>query len=196
MKHIGNHTLDPINVDIIDSDTGESYGDATIEPGGRLDMKNVTAEQSMYSKLPTKDFNKNESFTKMYCKTFFLLRDKLTYAEMNFFIGLCQYVGYEDCILRTTGNARGKMIDGRQELANILGVSQVLCYKQLSALEKKEVVKIKKDGQHKYFMLNPFIVFRGKNLDVDTFLNFADTQWAKYTIDENSGDRQEDVQLE
>lgn len=188
MKHIGNKTPETIKVDLVDSDTGECYGDTEIEPGGRLDINSVTAEQELCGKLPTKNFNKDEPFTKMYCNAFALLVDRLTYSEISFFMGMCKYIGYGDCIVRTSADNRGTKVDGRKKLAKLLGVTEASCYKHIAALEDKEVLKIRKDGSHRYFVINPFICFRGRNLDVDTFLEFYDTQWAKCSLDGN-GDR-------
>lgn len=183
MEHVGNNTDERMYLDVVDRRTGEICTETSLDPGERLNIQHITEKQDLYSKLPTKDFNRKEPFTKMYCGAFSMLMDKLTYAEINFFMGLCRYIGYSDCILRTSPDNRSKKIDGRKQLADVLGVTQAACYKHVASLEKKEILKIRKDGTHRYFVLNPFICFRGNDLDVDTFLEFCSTQWAKCSLD-------------
>lgn len=105
------------------------------------------------------------------------LFEVLTTSEMNVFLKLIDYIGYDDCLLRDH-----KKILCMQDIADIVGIEYSSLRKIMPQLEHKGIIKsipntngTKK--QNKY-LVNPFLVFRGRDINKDILDLFSDTKWA------------------
>lgn len=132
-----------------------------------------------------RDFNKGESFVKLYDCVVPELRKKLTPTEVVFAISLSEFVSYNDCILRRTKNGNSKIIDAK-DLAELLDMDDSVVRRLLSSLKKKGVI-----GQHetgtinpnldtklkKVYTVNPYIYFRGVDINETVKEFYSNSGW-------------------
>lgn len=131
------------------------------------------------------DFNKGESFVKLYDYVVPELRKRLTPSEFVFAISLSNYVSYNDCILRETSHGNSRVIDAK-DLSELLDMDYSVVRRIVSSLKKKGVI-----GQHetgsinreldtkmkKVYTVNPFIYFRGVDINETVKEFYKDTGW-------------------
>lgn len=123
-------------------------------------------------------FNKDVGFIKLYNGVIPQLFEVLTTSEMNVFLKLIEYIGY-DCLLRDH-----KTTLCMRDIVNIVGIEYSSLRKIMPQLERKGIIKsipntngTKK--QNKY-LVNPYLVFRGKDISKDILDLFRDTKWATH----------------
>ena len=166
---------------ILDYETGEITNE--INEGDKV--KIVRDEQAEYRANHVMNFNKDEPFVKMFDKTVFILSEHLSNAAFKLAIKLASNVSYEDCILRKTSDIRSSVAT-LEELAEIHGYSYSNFRHLFSELKKKYVVgkhetgpKTKNPGQNNLYMytVNPYIYFRGKNVDKAALTFYDKSGW-------------------
>lgn len=169
---------------IINVDTNEILYEKKIPDGAVLQSKVITQEQREFCHTMIKDFNEGVTFGKLYVKMLRYIDKELTGSEWKFFTSLIELIDFESCTLRKHGDKRCKALSSIEDISKVLGKSYALCYKQMKALIAKQliIVSYTGDGDDKItvYRCNPYIFFRGKNLEISIWKDFNNTCWAKY----------------
>jgi hypothetical protein len=129
------------------------------------------------------EFNKGESFVKLYDKTLAILRNNLKPAEFVFAISLAEYISYSDGILRKGGHGNGKFLT-MEDLSKEMGVDYNVVRRIMPVLTKKGILckyevgcvenpKLKVKG----YVCNPWIYMRGTFMDKTIIGLFEKSGW-------------------
>jgi hypothetical protein len=129
------------------------------------------------------EFNKGESFVKLYDKTLAVLRKNLKPAEFMFAISLAEYVSYEDGILRTGAHGNGKFLT-MEDLSKEMDYDYNVVRRIMPVLVSKGIVckfetgcvenpKLKVKG----YVANPWIFMRGVIMDRTIIGLFEKSNW-------------------
>lgn len=190
-------------VHISDSSTGEiidEQEEVDYSPGDKAIMKSkekLEEEKEAEEKKKRKSeyivthvlkFNRDKHYGKFF-DVGQKLSEELTPAELSFFICLTSYVGYNDGILRPYGSKLYRPFNSFKEISVALGRKYKVCCKQMKSLIDKQIIGTTKYGKDEdlnlKFVCNPFVFFKGKDLDRAIYDIFLDSKWAKYVMEEN-----------
>lgn len=120
----------------VDTSTGTIDEDTKlrVQKGGQVRTKVLTEKQVKYNEEHTRDFNRRELYVKFYSRMMPFIRKEVTNAEWMFLCLLCQFVSYDDCILRPFGKRPYNAFDGMKDLAEAMEMQEKLCYKRIRSL--------------------------------------------------------------
>ena len=164
---------------VLDPNTGEVLTE--IHPGDRL----LRAETIDYLHNPGREFNKGKTFVKLYDEVIPYLINCLTSTELKYVIALAQHVSYKDCVVRKTNNNLSEPISTR-EFCEINGFSYNTVKKIFNSLKNKGVIAFVEVGQvfsdyigkaKTMYIVNPYIYFRGMDINETVKTIFDDTGW-------------------
>jgi hypothetical protein len=165
----------------VDVETGEILTD--IYEGDKIKHKEDDEKKKEFLKKYDPEFNKGESFVKLYDKTLAVLRRHLKPAEFVFAISLAEYVSYEDGILRKGGHGNGKFLT-MEDLAQEMNVDYNVVRRIMPVLTKRGIVckyevgcvenpKLKVKG----YVCNPWIYMRGTAMNRTIIGLFEKSGW-------------------
>jgi hypothetical protein len=182
-----NTKISGYKVQHVDMETGEII----CETEGVTEIKdNVMTEKEKkrqdYIDSHVMNFNKDASFVKLYDEVVEMLFNKLDAKEFSLAIALCKYVSYEDCALREGGHGNGRIFTIK-ELSEKLNREYTRFSRTFKSLIKRGVIGKwsfetgnvetgeieKKSG----FIVNPYIYFRGVNVDKLVYEYFDRSGW-------------------
>lgn len=172
---------------IVSVDTGEILDE--INEGDRL--RKITSEQTEYVSSHIINFNKEELFVKLYIHAVSVLRKYLTPTEFMFAMSLVEFVSWEDCILRNGTHGNNHIIDSK-ELAKLLEMDESVVRRLISSLKKKGVIGKHETGTilnnsdskvKSVYTVNPYIYFRGINVNKSVEAFYAESGWKDMFID-------------
>jgi hypothetical protein len=159
---------------VVNDSTGEVVD--TINPGDRI----VRDKQIKHCKEYDDNFNKGESFVKIFDKTLFLLVEKLTNGEIAFVIKILPYISYNDGILRD----EEKKIININDLAERMEMTYEGVRKVVASLISKGVLGEHRTGSidnpkiiNKCLTVNPYIFLKGKQMNKTIIGLFENTEW-------------------
>lgn len=128
------------------------------------------------------NFNKKESFVKMFTDTTFILSKKLPPKEFMLAMGLSKFVSYEDCILRI-GYGKSMRAMTLHDISDQFEIEYSRVTRLFNSLVSKGVVgefitgNINDSKKTKVYIVNPYIYLNGKNPDKDVCCYFDKTGW-------------------
>lgn len=164
---------------VVNKETGEI--EMAIEPGDRI----LKAKSIEYLQKDGINFNKDKSFVKLYDDVIPLLDKYLTPQEIKYLIVIAQHVSFSDCVIRKTNNNVSEAI-GISEFAKIHDYNYDSARKVFKSLKKKgliiyvevETIFPEYIGKVKnMYLVNPYIYFRGENLNETVKALFDQTGW-------------------
>lgn len=129
-------------------------------------------------------FMNDITFIKSFRGNGIMLNQKLTNPEIAAVVFLCDFICYEDCVLRKNGNKLGKPLS-IHDLSDYIGIKYETFRKTMSNLKKKQVIGYHSTGDSKdgtlikWITVNPFIFCRGVKVDRWVIDFYADSEWAK-----------------
>lgn len=138
----------------------------------------VRENQDKYIRTHKLKFNGNVGFIKFYNGAASELCKVLTPSELSVLFKLIDYIGY-DCILRV----HNKVLC-MQDMASILNLNYSTIRKIIPKLIKRDIIKhctiSQADGSEtKYYIVNPFLFFRGSDIDKCILDEFKNSEWQK-----------------
>ena len=129
------------------------------------------------------EFNKGESFVKLYDKTLAVLRKHLKPAEFMFAISLAEYISYNDGSLRTGGHGNGKFLS-MEDLSKEMDIDYNVVRRIMPVLTKKGIVCKYETGcvenpklKVKGYVCNPWIFMRGVAMNRTIIGLFEKSGW-------------------
>ena len=182
MKTKTNELLDNTVAQLVDYETGEimdsvGYGDKV-----KIIRKEDEDKKREFLNTYELNFKKDVSFVKLY-QGVNELRKYLTTGEFTVAISLCDYVSYEDCIIRRGGTHKGKILTIK-ELAEDMEIEYDSLRRTISSLVKKGVLGIHKTGCKdkpdiliKSITVNPNIYCRGNKVNKMALSLFEGSNW-------------------
>ena len=160
---------------VVNEDTGEII-DYIYEGDSILREKSKEANNKYI-----RDFNKGESFLKVYDKVMAVLAKKLSNAECSFVLQLMPYISYKDNVLKEDG----KVLDIRL-LSEVMDVGYDNTRKLVSSLINKGILGRHETGcienpkiKLQCITANPYIFNRGTIMDKTITTLFDGTGWDK-----------------
>ena len=130
------------------------------------------------------DFFMNDiTFIKSFRGNGIMLNQKLTNVEIAAVVFLCDFICYEDCVLRKNGNKKSAPLSIR-DLSNLIGIKYETFRKTMSSLKKKQVIGIHSTGDVvdgnsvKWITVNPYIFCRGIKVEKWVIDFYSTTEWA------------------
>ena len=179
-KIIGN------NVTHIDSDTGEiiceTKGCTSISDDQKTDKQK---KNDAYRESHVLDFNKEESFVKMFTEITYKLSFILSPKEYVVAIALAKFVSYENNVLvNGYGNQQHNM--DLYEIASVLKMDYTRVSRIISSLIKKGVLGQFKTGNlensklDRCYIANPYIYINGANPALEVYEYFNKSGWKEF----------------
>lgn len=171
--------------DIFNSSTGE----IPISTSEELLERVITVHD--YIKDESEDpkdsyFNEGNTFIRDFRGNGKLFRMLLTPQETALLYFLSDYMCYNDCILRTNGNRKGRILSV-EDLAEEYGMKYDAFRKLMTSLRKKQVIDYHDKNtvdttkgiiDKRCITFNPFIKCRGKKVDDYIIEHYSPTLWA------------------
>jgi hypothetical protein len=152
---------------LIDIESGEVLDSVYYGDKVKIKHKEDELKKEEFLKNYDPEFNKGESFVKLYDKTLAVLRRNLKPTEFIFAISLAEFVSYNDGIIRKGGHGNGKFLtmeDLSKEMNLDYGVVRrivpslitkgIMCKYEVGSVENP---KLKVKG----YVCNPWIYMRG-----------------------------------
>lgn len=175
MKQTKDIKLEENDFAIVNPQNGELVG--KISEGDRI----LSNKQNEHEKEYIANFNRGETFVKVYDKYIPVLGQKLTNPELGIVMRLLPYISYQDNILRNN-----KKVLTTQEISELLGMKYDYTRKIISSLIKKGVLGVHKTGcidkpkvLIKTLVANPYIFVRGTEINRIVAGLFEKTGWDK-----------------
>lgn len=173
-------------VNHVDAETGEiictTSGCTCIEDNSKTEAE---LEKEEYKNTHCLNFNKNESSVKMFPSVMAKIATALKPSELKTICALSKYIEYETNIL-FYGNRKNKHYMTLQEISEVTGIDDANISKVINPLIKKGVLGIfktvnKQTGKkEKYYVVNPYIYFNGKNCSKTTLALFENSGWKEF----------------
>ena len=129
-------------------------------------------------------FMNDVTFIKSFRGNGIMLNQKLTNPEIAAIVFLCDFVCYEDCVLRKNGNKLGDPLSIR-DLSDLIGIKYETFRKTISSLKNKQVIGYHSTGDSKngsaikWITVNPFIFCRCTKVEHWVVEFYANSEWAK-----------------
>lgn len=140
-----------------------------------------------------KKFNSDSAFTKNFAMNGHLFRILLNPSEVSVLMFISDYISCGDCVLRTSGNLRGNIITVNQ-LAKDYDMSVPHFRKIMSALHRKQVIIYHNANtihdfngkiiSSRCITFNPYIIFKGQNLNSEIRDIYSKSVWASIVKDD------------
>jgi hypothetical protein len=128
------------------------------------------------------NFNKGESFVKLFTDTAFILSKNLPPKEFMVTVAICKFVSYEDCVLRI-GHGKSMRAMTLRDISEQLEIDYTRITRIVNSLVAKGVIgefttgNINDGKKTKVYILNPYIYINGKSPDIDVCRYFDETGW-------------------
>lgn len=155
-----------------------------------IEARIIKAEQKEYVDNHILGFGNEWAYIRTFTDSVEKMKEILTNNEIVFTISLLPLVSYEDCIIRRTGKTKKSKILNMREISEAIGMRYDRARKIMLDLKKKGVIAIaetqqvlKNENEYKtkeVYLLNPYIFFKGKDLNNTVAGIFEDTVWAKF----------------
>ena len=129
----------------------------------------------------TMEFNEGRNFVKAYGVEHDLIRNLAGMSPVIFVLLEC-HVLYNSNIIAFSNGVRIR----EKHISEILGISKSSTLKSLSELVENNILKRKKDGRSYYYIMNPYIVHKGKCVEKYVYDMFDDYR-KKYGIEKGNG---------
>ena len=174
---------------LVDAETGEITRE--FNEGDRL--KIIRSESIEHLKKEQLKFNKGKSFVKLYDEVIPYLVDYLSGPELKYILSMAQHISYKDCVLRRTNNNLSDPIKA-SEFCAIHGYNYSTGKKIFSTLKKKGVIAYVETGTilsdyvgnvDKIYLVNPYIYFRGCEINETAKSVFDRSGWKEKIIATN-----------
>lgn len=171
---------------LVDAETGEIAGE--LNEGDRL--KIIRSESIEHLRKEQLKFNKGKSFVKLYDEVIPYLVDYLNGTELKFILSMAQHVSYKDCVLRRTNNNLSDPISAA-EFCEINGFSYNTGKKVFNSFKKKgilayvetgTILKDYKGNIDKIYLVNPYIYFRGHEINETVKTVFDRSGWKEKIV--------------
>lgn len=123
------------------------------------------------------------TFIKSFRGNGIMLNQKLTNAEIAAVVFLCDFICYDDCVLRKNGNKKGAPLSIR-DLSDLVGIKYETFRKTMSSLKKKQVIGVHSTGDVcdgtsiKWITVNPYIFCRGVKVAKWVIEFYSQSEWA------------------
>ena len=181
-------TFNQYNLTFCDTSTGEilkqTEENVTKTTVNEETLEEITEEEWLEQKEKFNDGG--VQFTKLYRGMPTALRKYLSPSEVGICYLLSDYACYDDCVLRKSGDTRGHALS-LEELAELSDMTYDSFRKIVTKLKKYQILQVHKVGTHnnkdKWFVLNPYIFFRGWGIKNWVRESFKDTEWNVFDID-------------
>ena len=174
---------------LVDAETGEITRE--FNEGDRL--KIIRSESIEHLRREQLKFNKGKSFVKLYDEVIPYLVDYLSGPELKYILSMAQHISYKDCVLRRTNNNLSDPIKA-SEFCAIHGYNYSTGKKIFSTLKKKGVIAYVETGTilsdyvgniDKIYLVNPYIYFRGCEINETAKSVFDRSGWKEKIIATN-----------
>ena len=159
---------------LINYKTGEVLTE--IYPGDKI----IKGEQQEYLSTHQRNFKKKEGFVKVYINPIIELYKNLTTKELAVCLGLMPFISYTDGVLRYNNK-----IVSIKTISELLNEDYDSYRKIIKSLYEKEVIKkievtsdINIYKTKKCIVVNPYVFFRGNDVDIRLKELFSDSIWA------------------
>lgn len=166
------------NIGVINKETGEIY-DIT------SDLYKITIEEYLSEDDESSEIFMNDiTFVKSFRGNGIMLNQKLTNSEIATVVFLCDFICYDDCVLRKNGNKLGNPLSIK-DLSNLIGIKYETFRKTMSSLKKKQVIGFHNTGDPdkgtsiKWITVNPYIFCRGIRVSKWVIEFYSTSEWAK-----------------
>lgn len=175
-------TFNTDNIGIVNKDTGEIHN---IES----DLYKITIEEYLSeeeNENMSERFMDDVTFIKSFRGNGIMLNQKLTNAEIAAVVFLCDFICYDDCVLRTNGNKLGSPLSIR-DLSELIGVKYETFRKTMYSLKKKQVIGFHNTGDVdngssiRWITVNPYIFCRGIRVSRWVIEFYSTSDWANLT---------------
>lgn len=167
-------------VDIVIRETGEVIN----KDECLITVTELFEEDKDMSSDTSEFFQTDITFIKSFQGNGIELNNRLSNAEIAAVVFLCDFICYEDCVLRTGGNRKGNALSVK-ELAGLRGISYETFRKTLGELKKKQVIGYHSTGDTsnntciRWITVNPYIFCRGRKVESWVIDFYKDTIWAQ-----------------
>ena len=171
--------------------TNKETGEIVVETNPGDKIKIITAKQLDYLTDPGREFNKGKSFVKLYDEVIPDLVEHLSGTELKYVISMAQHVSYKDCVLRKTNNNLSEPISASEFCKKIHGYNYESGRKIFNSLKKKGVIAYIEVGTvfpdyigrvDKMYLVNPYIYFRGSDINDTVKTIFDESGWKEKLI--------------
>ena len=159
---------------VVDKNTGEIT--QSLFAGDRI----VQSKYDEYNEKYYSNFNKGEIFVKAYINPLLSLNPYLTTREKAVLFEIIPLISYKDGILR-----HNNQILDLKEMCELLHEEYSGFRRVIKSLIDKEILKkidvtsdTSKYKTQKAYVVNPYIFFKGTDLQRNVMLLFADSKWA------------------
>lgn len=184
-----NETKEELLGIVVSPYTGEYIDE--IRSGDKIKHKSDDKKKKEFLENYEPNFNKGESFVKLYDKTLSVLRKNLKPTEAIFAVSLAEYVSYQDGILRRGGHGNGKFLD-MKDLSVEMDIDYNVVRRIMSVLISKGIVckyevgcvenpKLKAKG----YVCNPWIFIRGNIANRTVMGLFENSGWRELLDKQN-----------
>lgn len=173
---------------------GDSYRKYTLED---------KMKKGQYLEDHILNWGNGRPFIKVYTDILPYLQDKLTKSELWATFFLLPHTSYEDCIIRASGTNRNSHMLTLQEISEAINEKYANGRKIIKSLKDKGILGRFETGvifndedyvSKEVYLMNPYLLFKGENINKTVSMLFRDTIWAKIyleiknkeeTVDEN-----------
>lgn len=151
----------------------------------RSKKENDTISVALYTKDSEKiHWQKNQHFTKMFhyeikhCEEYY----SLSKSEKNFLISTSEYLKWESNILVDEFD----IPLNQKSLAKLLGITPKTVWLNMKKLEEKCLAEIIEIENCTYYIMNPYLIYKGQNINISLPKLFIDKGYTDSSnIDEN-----------
>lgn len=147
----------------------------------RTDEANDTVSVSLYTKDHEKiHWQKNQHFTKTFhyeikhCEEYY----SLTKGEKNFLISTSEYLKWEANVLVDEFD----IPLNQKSLAKLLEIHPKTVWMNMKALEEKCLVEIIEIEKSVYYIINPYLIYKGQNINISLPKLFNDKGYIDSSI--------------
>lgn len=165
---------------------GEIVWSGDVSPGDKISVQKKTREQQSYAIKYEKDWLKDLQFGKIYVEMMEYINKEITPTVWMFFCRLMKFTCYKDCALRIGGRPNGKALSSYQEIADSLNESYKYVYRNMTTLIGQQLIIVATTGCEEnnnsitVYLMNPYLFFRGRDIQRSVIKEFQDCKWAKY----------------
>lgn len=168
---------------LVDCVTGEVIDTAYEGDKAKITHSDAELKKKEFLEKYNPEFNKGESFVKLFDRTLSVLRKNLKPAEFIFAVSLSEYVSFTDSILRKGAHGNGKFLT-MEDLSREMDIDYNVVRRIMPVLVSKGIVckfetgcvenpKLKVKG----YVANPWIFMRGVVMDRTIIGLFEKSNW-------------------
>lgn len=178
----------PISV-VVDNETGEITDSFFEGDSYKKYLKEDKDKRAEYLNTHKLNWGHGRPFIKIYTDIIPYLQDHLTKSELWATFFLMPYVSYEDCILRIDGKNRNSHMLSLQEITDAIKEKYANGRKIIRSLKDKGILGRFETGiifnnddyvSKEVYLMNPYLLFKGEDINKTVTALFNDTIWANY----------------